>query len=289
MKKILITGGDGFFGSRLQRAYRHRYHIVSTGRQTLNILDKPQVFNALKLFRPDYVIHTAAIAVTDYCNQHPEICREINVTGSLNVAEACRETYAKMVFISSEQVFNGNQERGPYSEDDIAIPDTVYGKNKLESETLLKELLPELWILRFTWLFGLPERNCSINANIVWDTIQAALKGERQKVTCNEYRGYTNVYDVINQFYKVFDLPYGTYHLGSENDLNRYKIVCFILNQLGIEHRTDQLIEKDAEKYHPKTRDIRLATDKIKAFGFEFPDSRLGIEKLIKDYQFNLH
>ena len=284
MKKILITGGNGFFASRLFQFYRHQYQIFPASKKSLNILDKKKVYDAVELFQPDYVIHTAAIAVTDYCNQNPDICREINVTGTLNIAEACKQFKAKMIFISSEQVFNGNQESGPYGENDIAKPDTVYGQNKLESENLLKALIPELWILRFTWLFGMPEKNCSINANIFWDTIKAASKPNRQKVSCHEFRGFTDVNELVSQFHKVFNLPYGTYHIGSTNDLSRYDIVCFILKELGLEKQIHQIIEKDTDKYNKNPRDVRLKTDKIDALGFNFSNSTSAITKLIKDY-----
>ncbi len=115
MKRVLLTGGNGFFGTRFRETHNHTFEILSTDVNELNILDKEKVDNALHLFKPDYVIHAAAIALTDFCNENPGKCHEINVTGTVNIAEACRNTGSKMIFLSTEQVFNGNTESGPYS------------------------------------------------------------------------------------------------------------------------------------------------------------------------------
>jgi dTDP-4-dehydrorhamnose reductase len=288
MKRVFLTGGKGFFGTRFREAHHHNFEILSTDVEELNILEKEKVQDALNLFKPDYVIHAAAIALTDYCNDNPEKCHEINVTGTLNVASACRGVGAKMVFLSSEQIFNGNEEPGPYREADPPHPDTVYGANKWEAERLLKDQIEECWILRFTWMFGVPERYRPVVANIFWDTVKTALTGKKVKVPSNEYRGLTYIGEVTDQFARVFDLPYGTYHVGSHNDLNRYEVVCLILRELGLGERIDELVEKDEEKYRVRARDARLNTEKIRTHGFQFSDTPEAIRKCIQEYNLQL-
>lgn len=288
MEKILLTGGNGFFCTRFTKKYENSYEILSTDVPELDITDEKKVIKAFKDFNPDYVIHAAAIASTDFCNSNPKIAYKVNVTGALNVAKACKEVNAKMIFISTEQVFNGNLESGPYTENDIPNPDTMYGKNKLEAEGLLKEILDELWILRFTWLFGLPERNCGMSPNILLNTLDIALKGEKTKITSNEYRGLSYVYEVVDQFTKIFDLPYGIYHVGSHNNLSRYDISCLILKEIGLEDRIDELLINDTEKYREHPRDVRLCTDKIRKYGIEFSDTKDAIKKCISEFKFKI-
>ncbi len=288
MEKILLTGGNGFFCTRFTKKYENSYEILSTDVPELDITDEKKVMAAFKDFNPDYVIHAAAIASTDFCNNNPEIAYKVNVTGALNVAKACKEANAKMIFISTEQVFNGNLESGPYTENDIPNPDTMYGKNKLEAEELLKEILDELWILRFTWLFGFPERNCGMSPNILLNTLDIALKGERTRVTSNEYRGLSYVYEVVDQFANIFDLPYGIYHVGSHNNLSRYDISCLILKEIGLEDRIDELLINDTEKYREHHRDVRLCTDKIRKYGIEFSDTKDAIKKCISEFRFKI-
>lgn len=283
MKKILLTGGNGFFGTRFTAAYKDKYEILST--HNLDIKDMDNVRQVFASFEPDYVIHAAAIANTEFCNKNPETARDINVKGAVNIASACKEAKSKLVFLSTEQVFNGNPESGPYTEEHKPIPDTMYGITKLEAEGLLKEMLDELWILRFTWLFGLPERNHGMSPNILWETVANAIKGKRTRVPCNEYRGLTYVHDIVGQFDKLFEAPYDTYHIGSHNNLSRYDIVCHILKEIGIGDRVEELIEKDTEKYAGHKRDARLNTNKIRQHGFAFADSDAALSKCITEFK----
>jgi dTDP-4-dehydrorhamnose reductase len=283
MKKILLTGGNGFFSTRFADFYKDKYEILSVGKNDLDVQDADKVIKVFRGFKPDYVIHAAAIAVTDFCNKHPEIAHDINVKGAVNVGKACKEVGAKMIFISTEQVFNGNMEKGPYDEQHTAVPDTVYGQNKLEAEGLLKEMLEELWILRFTWLFGLPIEGCKVSANIVWNTLESILKGEKIVAPTNEYRGMTYIRKLLENFDKVFDIPYGTYHIGSENALNRYEIVHLIIEELGIGSKLNVLLEADTEKYKENPRDVRLDTGKIYSLGIKFGTTKEGIKRCIKE------
>lgn len=285
MEKILMTGGKGFFCTRLSNFYKDKYEILALGREELDIVDSDKVLRKFKEFKPDYVVHAAAIAVTDFCDKHPKVARKINVDGAVNVAKACKEVNAKLIFISSEQVFNGNVERGPYDENSIPNPNTVYGQNKLEAEELLKDIIDELWILRFTWQFGLPERGFKTSSNILWGTIESIIKGEKIKAPVNEYRGMTYVYEMIEQFDKVFSIPYGTYHVGSRNDLSRYDVVKLIIKEMGLEHRIDDILEADTEKYKDNPRDIRVNTEKISKYGITFGTTEEGIKRCLNEYK----
>lgn len=288
MKKILLTGGQGFFCTRFYERYKNEYKILSTGREDLDITDDIKVMQVFKEFKPDYVIHAAAIAVTDFCNEHPEIAQKINVDGAVNVAKACKEVGAKLVFISSEQVFNGNIENGPYDEGHRPVPNTVYGKNKLEAERLLKDIIDELWIVRFTWLFGMPEKNLSISSNILWETVVSLLKGEKIYASANEFRGMTYVFEMVENFKRVFQLPYDTYHMGSYNSMSRYEVVKYILTEMGLSNRVNEILIKDEEKYKDFPRDIRLNTKKIEKYGIKFTSTRDGLTKCLKDYRLSL-
>ncbi|RII35386.1 NAD(P)-dependent oxidoreductase [Clostridium chromiireducens] len=288
MEKILITGGKGFFSSRLVQYYKGKYEFLVTDKDELDITDEKNVNEIFEKFNPDIVIHAAAIAVTDFCNKNPEAAYKINVNGAINVAKATKKIGGKLVFISSEQVFNGNTNPGPFKEEDEAVPDTVYGKNKLEAEKSLRDIIDELWIVRFTWLFGLPDRNCGMAGNILWETISSIMKNEKITVSSNEFRGMTYVYNMIENFQILFKSPYGTYHLGSENNQNRYEIVKSIFKKLGLESRIDELIIEDKEKYKTNPRDIRLNCDKARSTGMNFYTTDEALEICIKEYGINL-
>lgn len=282
-KKILITGAKGFFGTRFIQRYQQEFDILGLDVEQLDITDKPAVDSTFAQFKPDYVIHAAAIAVTDFCNKHPDVAHKVNVGGAINVANACKAQGAKLVFISTEQIFNGNPEAGPYTEQDTPVPDTVYGQNKLEAEHELKSILDEMWVLRFTWLFGLPERHTSINPNVLWNAMQALTNGEVMQERRNEFRGLTYVHELIEQFPKIFTIPYGTYHTGAHNPASRYDIAAHILGELGQEARLGELLEANDA---PNTRDVRLDTSKLAAQGVTFTESKLAITKCLREFHF---
>lgn len=280
-KKVLITGAKGFFGTRFINRYQGEFDILGPDVGQLDITDNQAVVDTFADFKPDYVIHAAAIAVTDFCNKHPDVAHKVNVQGAINVANACKAQGSKLVFISTEQVFNGNPEKGPYSELDQPVPDTIYGQNKLEAEKELASILEEMWVLRFTWLFGLPERNTSINPNVVWNTLQALISGQVMQERRNEFRGLTYVHELIEQFPKIFTIPYGTYHTGAHNPASRYEIAEHILSELGQQDRLHELLEAaDA----PKTRDVRLDTSKLADQGIIFTESKDAITKCLKEF-----
>ncbi|WP_018526642.1 SDR family oxidoreductase [Alkalispirochaeta alkalica] len=284
MAKILITGNKGFLGTRFQRYHGREHQIEGVGREDLDILDSDAVQRKIAAFAPRIVIHGAAVTATAFCEQNPEQAREINVTGALNVAAAARDAGARMVFLSTEQVFNGNDEPGPYSEDHQAVPNTVYGKTKLEAEERLREISQDLLILRLTWLFGLPEFREPVNSNVVWDSIRIAISGRRTKVAVHEYRGVTWVYDLLDRFPALLELPSGTYHVGSENDLNRYDLFRHVFRELGISHRVEELLVPDHKLYRERPRDIRLDTEKILSRGIVFPESTRAISQCLRDF-----
>lgn len=286
MKKILLTGGGGFFASRFAEYYKDKYEIYPIRREELDITDENKVIQSLELYKPDYVIHTAAIADTGRCEKNPELSYSINVTGSINVAKGCALTNSRMIYLSSEQIFNGNSESGPYSEIDIPNPNTVYGKHKLEAEEEVKKIHGDVSILRFTWLFGLPERNGKINANIVWNTVQAAMKREKIKVPAFEFRGMTYIYDLLEKFESILKLPADTYHTGSENNLSTYEVSKLILAEMGLGEKANDIIEKDTERYKVSPRDLRITNEKLSNMGIEFLTTEEGIRKCIKDFGF---
>jgi dTDP-4-dehydrorhamnose reductase len=282
-KRILITGAKGFFGTRFINRYQHQFDILGPDVDQLDITDAQAVEEAFAQFKPDYVIHAAAIAVTDFCNKNPDIAHKVNVQGAINVANGCKAQGSKLVFISTEQIFNGNPEAGPYDEQHTPIPDTIYGQNKLEAESELKSILNEMWILRFTWLFGLPERNTTINPNVVWNALQALINGEVMHERRNEFRGLTYVHELIEQFPRIFEIPYGTYHTGAHNPHSRYEIAEHILTEMGQSERLESiLLPSDA----PTTRDVRLSTSKLAQQGIVFTESKAAISKCLKEFHF---
>ena len=139
MKKIVITGGSGFVGSRFKKMWQEKYEILALSSRDLDVTDQAAIDRFMDEKKPDYVIHAAGIPSQQFCTEHPEKAHAVNVDGALYMAEACKRKRTKMVFTSTEQLFNGSPEPGPYTEESKPYPDTIYGQNKLEVEVLSYE------------------------------------------------------------------------------------------------------------------------------------------------------
>lgn len=282
MKKILLIGASGFLGSRFYDYYRDKYEIIGLTSKELDVTNEVEVINILKKYSPDYTINTAGIIDTKVCEEQPQKSFNVNVMGNVNVAIGCKLAGSKMIYLSTEQVYNGHIKKGPYKEEDISNPITEYGRQKLEGEKRVRAILEDnLWILRLSWLFGLPERKKKIGSNIVWNIIESAIKCKSIKLSINEYRGMTYVYDIIEKISLVFDIPFGIYNIGSSNDLNTYETGKRIIDLLNIK---DDILKEDLEKYKDCIRDLRMNTEKAQSVGIYFESTDKVIERCINEY-----
>ncbi len=148
MGKILITGASGLLGGNVVTmaskkfetyAAYHRNPVKIGGCNTfrMDITDKREVSQVITKIRPNLIIHTAALTNVDFCEDHPEEARNLNVGGTRNLAQAAEKIGAKLIYISTDSVFDGK--RGMYTEEDAPNPINYYAKTKFEGEKLLGE------------------------------------------------------------------------------------------------------------------------------------------------------
>ena len=131
MKRLLVTGASGFMGGRVVDFYREKYEICAPGHGELDITDEAGVIARLRDWRPDYVVHCAAISDIGQCDREPERSWKINVDGAVNLARASALVGAKCLLCSSDQVYAGSGVRGPHLETEAVVPGNLYGREKL--------------------------------------------------------------------------------------------------------------------------------------------------------------
>ncbi len=285
MEKILITGANGFFASRFMDFYKCRYEVTGLTHSQLDITDLDRTVNIIKAVKPDYIVHAAAISDTTMCQNNPELSQAVNVCGAVNIARAAEACNAKLIFLSSDQVYIGNAGQGPHKETDEVNPYNVYGQHKLNAEAGILDLMPQAVVLRITWLFGLPERDKKINSNLLWNIVKSIMKNQPVSFPVNDLRGVTYVYELIEKMEGMFHLPGGIYNAGSENDLNVYELAQAVFKALGLEDRTEALLLKDLRD---SQRDLRISNQKLKANGITFSSSEDAIGKCISDFSFSM-
>lgn len=289
MKRVLITGGKGFLMSRTTKAYADKWEILSLDREQLDITDYKAVSKTIEEFRPTHVIHAAAIAMTQVCEDHPDLAKLVNTEAAVHIAEECAKHHAKLLFFSTEQVFNGNPEPGPYKVNTVPVPDTVYGQTKYAAEQAIQALETDAVILRLSWLFGLPQRNLPNGYTLFWDVFSAALRRQPTQASPNEFRGVTCAYDLIDQFDQIFELPKGIYHFGSENQMSRYETARFILKELALsEAIIDETIICAKEKFKNHPRDLRLDYTKTKEAGIQILPTEVSIHNEMAAFNYAL-
>lgn len=281
MEKILITGSSGFLGSRLAFYLKNRYELLLPSHSELNVSREEAVRAYLEEHRPQAVIHCAALSNTGYCEQHPEESHRVNVQGTVRIAKACKLTGAKLVFMSSDQVYNGTPVLGPLKEEEMLQPVNHYGRHKLEAEQRTLWNLPESVGLRLTWMYDLPDSNMKLNSNLLVNLQKAFNEGNTIKAAIHEYRGVTNVWEVVKNIEKAVSLPGGIYNFGSGNTLNSHSLFLKAAHFMELNDPSDWIIP-DEERFSEQPRNLTMDCSLIEKYGIHFNDSVEGIEMAIR-------
>lgn len=150
--KVILFGGSGLLGQALRRQWRDD-DVIAPSSHEADIRNFDQVSSAVDSSQADWIVLAAAYTDVDGCETNRQLAFDINTTGAANVAKAAKRFDSRLVFTSSDYVFDGTRER-PYETGDAIAPRSVYGKSKAEAEKQILEILPQASIVRASWLFG---------------------------------------------------------------------------------------------------------------------------------------
>lgn len=263
MQKILITGASGFVGSRFVERWRNDFVILAPSHTELDITDAQAVECYVTLNSPQVILHLAALSNTWYCEQHPDESYRVNVEGVRNLAAAAARNGVKFIFFSSDQVYNGNCESGPMSEDVAVAPETVYGRHKLEAEQRALELCPTAVALRVTWMYDIERAaGMPVHANFVLNIAKAIKERTPLVLPVREYRGITWVRDIVEYLPATFNLAGGLYNYGAGCTMDTYETACCYCEML-VGLQSGPLLHPDYERYPNHERNLSMSTDKI--------------------------
>ncbi|MEG1576989.1 MAG: sugar nucleotide-binding protein, partial [Clostridium sp.] len=157
--RVLVTGAKGQLGTDVVNELNKRgIEAIGVDVQEMDITDASACRRIISEEKPDAVIHCAAYTAVDAAEDNVELCHRINAEGTRNIAEVCRDLDIKMMYISTDYVFNGTGET-PWQPDDRREPLNVYGQAKYEGELAIEELLQKYFIVRIAWVFGVNGKN----------------------------------------------------------------------------------------------------------------------------------
>lgn len=290
--KVFVTGAGGQLGHDIMKELRRRGHEgigsdVASGRGylPLDITDARAVSRVIEEIKPDAVIHCAGWTAVDAAEDedNKELVRRINVDGTQYIADACKACGCKLLYLSTDYVFNGQGETPwtPDCKDYAAL--NVYGQSKLDGELAVRHTLDKYFIVRISWVFG---RN---GKNFVDTMLALSEKYDTLRVVCDQVGTPTYTVDLARLLVDMVETEkYGYYHATNEGGfISWYEFACEIFRQAG---KSTNVIPVTTEEYGLNKADrpfnSRLDKSKLRQAGFApLPDWRDALSRYLKEIE----
>lgn len=274
-KKLLLTGASGFLGYHLMRVFAHDWEVYGIGNVNsfhfegatpvnCDITNYIELGNYFDDIEPDAVIHTAAIADANFCQQNPELSYSVNVDASKNLAGICCDFQIPFAFTSTDLVFDGK--KGMYVEGDEKNPMSVYGEQKSAAEDGILEIYPEATVFRMPVMFGYPGAS---GANYLLKFISQLKNHEVATLFNDEYRSICGAKSISEGILKLLGKTEGIVHLAGHERLSRYEFGMKAVAAFGLDPATVKVSsQKEMQLAAPRPADVSLDINKAINSGF---------------------
>jgi dTDP-4-dehydrorhamnose reductase len=240
--KIMITGGGGFVAGNIIAQSAPDLDILAVEQapialeknnlswKTLDLRNAPALKAVFELAKPEVVVHTAAISDIDYCEAHHDTAESVNVGVTRMLVELCANASARLIYFSSDSVFNGK--KGRYVEDDPPDPLHFYGRTKVEGEQIVLNGCPDSVVIRPSLIVGLPVLEAG--NSFMWRMIETLKQSRRVAFPKEEIRSPLDVITLSRAVLELAGNDYcGILHLSGNDVLTRYEMARTIASRLG--------------------------------------------------------
>jgi len=222
LNKVLITGAGGMIGSYIDFGIR-------TDHDSLDITDVHEVSRVINELRPEAIIHLAAATDLERCKNDPRYAYWVNAIGTYNIATATLEVGAKLVYISTSRIFDG-EKMEPYTESDTPNPKDFYSRSKYAGELIVRGMLPDYIIARACWVFGGGREK---DVKFVGKVIRQLTVESEIKAVDDIYGSPTFGKDFVSAIKRLLEEDArGIFHLSNEGSCSRYEIAKFVIETL---------------------------------------------------------
>ena len=281
--KILITGSKGQLGHDLMNELEKRgIEYIGVDVEEMDITDADACRRVITEAAPDAVIHCAAYTAVDAAEDNVELCRKINAEGTKNIAEVCRDLDIKMMYISTDYVFNGQGER-PWEPDDHREPLNIYGLTKYEGEVYIERLVKKFFTVRIAWVFGVNGKN------FIKTMLRLGKERGAVSVVDDQIGSPTYTYDLARLLVDMIQTEeYGRYHATNEGLCSWYEFACEIFRQAGMDEVTVTPVDSSqfpAKAKRPKNS--RMDRSKLVEKGFTpLPTWQDALGRYLKEIEY---
>ncbi len=226
--RLFIAGADGQLGSDVVRLLSPTVEVTARVMDELDVTDRAALRREVEASHPDVVINCAAYTAVDRAETEQDVAYQVNVLGAHNVAQAARRVGARVVYFSTDYVFDGTATQ-PYDEEAPTGPLSVYGRTKLQGEQATREANPDHLILRLAWLYG------STGHNFVRTILRLAREKDQLRIVDDQVGSPTFTEDVVHQLWTAIEEGCsGTYHCVNAGQASWYSFADHIVHRLGL-------------------------------------------------------
>mgnify|MGYP000853346349 CR=1 FL=1 len=275
--KVLVTGARGQLGyDVVQRLKELNIEHIGVDKEEFDLTNEKETKEFIRSYRPDVIVHCAAYTAVDKAEDEKEICHAVNVLGTRYVAEACKEIDAKMVYISTDYVFDGEKNE-PYEVDDKPNPINYYGLTKYLGEREVQNILKKYFIVRISWVFG---KNGS---NFVKTMLRLGQERKEIRVVCDQVGSPTYTYDLAKLICEMIRTDkYGIYHATNEGYCSWYEFACEIFKAAGMDVKVIPIKSDEYPTKAKRPKNSRLSKNRLEFMGFNLlPHWRDALERYI--------